>query len=85
MFQYKLGTQPTFTEKFTYFLYVLRPSYFMVSHQNQSEFVGFAWLQCEIGWNQVFAWSCGIQLNPNTKQNSMNIKASRLKFFFLNV
>jgi len=48
MFHYKLGTQPTFTERFTYFLYELEPSYFMVSHQNQSEFFGFAWLQCEI-------------------------------------
>lgn len=41
--------------------------------------VGFAWLQCEIGWNQYFTWSSGIQLNPNTNQNSTNIKASRLK------
>lgn len=49
MFDYKLGTQTIFTERFIYFLYELGPNYFMVSHQNQSEFVGFAWFQCEIG------------------------------------
>lgn len=49
-FHYKLGTQPTFTERFICILCELGPIYFTLSHQEHSRFCGFCMVSV---WNWV--------------------------------